>query len=259
MTSFPLHPNYEYVLNAAREALAGNHHGRVLDYGCGAAQTVQAGIVSGVDIYGCEVFYDGDKSKSAVESAGLLGTRVRELLGSRIPFPDAHFDVVVSNQVFEHVHDIETAVAEIRRVLKPSGVTLHLFPSSEVWREGHTGIPFLHWWPAGSTARYHYAVMLRTLGFGYWKDGKTAKAWAEDFLRWLDTRCVYRRHLEIVETFGKHFNIHFEEPQYLRYRLQRSKVFRCVNRAMKSQWLDPVLRLVVRKWSGLVLYGTPKR
>lgn len=38
-----------------------------------------------------------------------------------IAFPDATFDMVIGNHVLEHVGNVETALAEVRRVLKPGG------------------------------------------------------------------------------------------------------------------------------------------
>lgn len=45
-----------------------------------------------------------------------------------LPFPDRHFDAVVSSHVLEHVPDDRTALSEIARVLKPSGFAVLLFP-----------------------------------------------------------------------------------------------------------------------------------
>lgn len=38
-----------------------------------------------------------------------------------IPYPDAHFDIVVANMMLYHVPNREEAIREFRRVLKPSG------------------------------------------------------------------------------------------------------------------------------------------
>lgn len=47
-------------------------------------------------------------------------------------FPNDHFDFIFSFWVFEHIDDIDAALREIHRILKPTGVAfieLHLFPS----------------------------------------------------------------------------------------------------------------------------------
>lgn len=45
-----------------------------------------------------------------------------------LPFPDAAFDAVISSHVLEHVPDDRTALRELARVLKPSGVAILMFP-----------------------------------------------------------------------------------------------------------------------------------
>lgn len=41
--------------------------------------------------------------------------------GQKLPFPPATFDLVLSNEVIEHVADDQKAIAEIVRVLRPAG------------------------------------------------------------------------------------------------------------------------------------------
>ncbi|MBZ0114819.1 MAG: class I SAM-dependent methyltransferase [Thermoanaerobaculia bacterium] len=61
-----------------------------------------------------------------------------------IPFGDEAFDLVLSNQVLEHVADLRLLFGEIRRTLAPEGVSVHFFPSREVILEPHVGIPLIH-------------------------------------------------------------------------------------------------------------------
>ena len=58
-----------------------------------------------------------------------------------LPFPDDSFDAVVSWQVFEHVQNYDDALREIRRVLRPSGVSLHVFPPTYRPIEPHIYVP----------------------------------------------------------------------------------------------------------------------
>src|SRR5690348_18493292 len=69
-------------------------NGRILDFGCGDGAAVQEGLNRGLDIYGSELFYGGGSHKGTVDKSGLLGTRIREMQPTEIPFPDNHFDFI---------------------------------------------------------------------------------------------------------------------------------------------------------------------
>ncbi len=174
------------------------HGGRVLDYGCGAGKLVLAGRANGLDMFGTDLFYGGSETRA--EAASLIGTVIRELNpDGSIPFPDEYFDLVTNNQVMEHVQDLDAVLSEIARVLRPGGRVLSLFPSRDVWREGHIGIPFSHWFPKGNWLRFVYTWCLRSLGFGTWKEqAPTARQWAVDKLEWIDRWTVYRSRAEIL-------------------------------------------------------------
>jgi SAM-dependent methyltransferase len=47
-----------------------------------------------------------------------------------IPFANGSFDIFVSGDVFEHIPDLDRALAEIVRVLRPGGVLVSSFPFS---------------------------------------------------------------------------------------------------------------------------------
>ena len=53
--------------------------------------------------------------------------------GRTIPLADASVDVVLSSNVLEHVADLSRMHAEIRRVLAPGGVCIHVLPT-HTWR-----------------------------------------------------------------------------------------------------------------------------
>lgn len=58
---------------------------------------------------------------------------VRLYDGRTLPFADGAFDIVFSSSVLEHVEDLDGLLGEMRRVLSPGGVAVHIVPSA-VWR-----------------------------------------------------------------------------------------------------------------------------
>lgn len=105
----------------------------------------------------------------------------------------------------EHIEDLDNALSEIHRVLKPNGKVLNLFPERCIWREGHCGIPFLHWFPKGTQFRIYFALVLRTFGCGYHTKGKGRLQWSKDFCLWLDKWTWYRSYDEISQEYAKYF------------------------------------------------------
>ena len=110
---------------AIRVALALQPGERVLDIGSGP------GLLAGemAEEVGAEGRVHGiDPSDSMLAIARHSETPVDYGRGDALalPFGDEQFDVVVSTQVYEYVDDIEGALDEARRVLRPSGRLLVL-------------------------------------------------------------------------------------------------------------------------------------
>ena len=55
----------------------------------------------------------------------IVVTKYPEVDWHELPFADASFDVVLSDQVLEHVVDPFRCIAEARRVLRPGGLQIH--------------------------------------------------------------------------------------------------------------------------------------
>lgn len=52
---------------------------------------------------------------------------------ARLPFPDRAFDAVISNHSLEHFHDLAGSLAEIGRVLKPTGALYIAVPDASTF------------------------------------------------------------------------------------------------------------------------------
>jgi SAM-dependent methyltransferase len=58
---------------------------------------------------------------------------IRDYDGVRIPFADDSFDIIYSSNVLEHVTELDALTDEMKRVLRPGGIALHLLPNPQ-WR-----------------------------------------------------------------------------------------------------------------------------
>lgn len=249
-----MHINYHYLLSKMTASFSPRSP-VVLDYGCGGGEIIEAGRKAGLEIYGVDVFYEGAESRSKIEQTGWLGTVVREVEDGIIPFDDRFFDLVISNQVLEHVEDLDSVLQEVRRVLKPGGTFLSLFPTKEIIPEKHCGIPCLHWFPKQSRPRFYYAVGLRKMGFGYFKGNKSASQWASDFLEWLDAFTWYRDRKTIYASFGRHFAISSIEDDYIDYRLN-SRGWTLLSSIFRVSFVQPLGCELFRRLGGLVILAS---
>jgi SAM-dependent methyltransferase len=111
-------PEYdEQILPLAAAELAGAR--RVLDVGCGEGQIAR--LAAGID--GVAAVVGVDPTWNQLTAAVARGGSVRYTRGAAtgLPFVDGSFDAVVACLVFEHVTDVDAAIAEVARVLEPGG------------------------------------------------------------------------------------------------------------------------------------------
>lgn len=108
-------PEYEeQILPMAARELAGAQ--RVLDVGCGDGQVSRLAAKLGAQVVGI------DPTWNCVSVASQRGGGVFARAGAaQLPFADATFDAVVACLVFEHIRDVDSAIAEVARVLEPGG------------------------------------------------------------------------------------------------------------------------------------------
>ncbi|PND57589.1 hypothetical protein CRM90_11395 [Mycobacterium sp. ENV421] len=111
---------------------------KILDFGCGAGKTVNALRALGfVNASGYDVVEGRHRE-------GVDWEHIKEgtVLNLQLPYEDDTFDLVISDQVFEHVQDQVSVFRELHRITKPGGHGLHLIPTRYVPIEGHLLVPF---------------------------------------------------------------------------------------------------------------------
>lgn len=119
-----------HALHATITAALSRHAARdgvLLDVGCwDGGHTVAYGEACRVkQLFGVEVCED---QAQAAERLNIQVARCN-LEQPRLPWPDASMDVVVCNQVLEHLKNIFAVMDEIARVIKPGGILVASVPN----------------------------------------------------------------------------------------------------------------------------------
>jgi SAM-dependent methyltransferase len=103
---------------------------RVLDYGCGGGDFSSILARRGARVLGIDISPRLiAQARAAALNSGCNGDTPEFVAGDahHTPFPDAMFDYVVGNGALHHL-DLEKALTEIARVLKPGGKAVFLEP-----------------------------------------------------------------------------------------------------------------------------------
>lgn len=177
---------------------------RVLDFGCGAGNMVEEYCAAGYEAFGCDI-------RVAHESERM---RTIDERTCSLPFADATFDFVFSDQVLEHVQDHVRAFAEIERVMKPGAISLHIFPAKLKPTEGHVFVPL-----GGLIQSRWWLTLWASLGVrNSFQKGKGVREVVELNSDYLRTRTNYLSRSQIKEAVSTSFdNLEFAERQMIKH------------------------------------------
>jgi SAM-dependent methyltransferase len=181
------------------------------------------------------------------------------------PYPDDFFDVIVSNQVIEHVDDHELFFSELKRTLKEGGYSAHLFPLEQCIWEWHVRLPCLHWM-RNHDSRVSYIRLMVRLGLkkpilihpdepvsNY--SGREADV-MRDFTNYLSQRDVYKlgKKLKLRTSFRYTQEFYYQKLRSLA-RLQP----RLLYRPSRLFWIDFFSVLVLRYLAAVTLFLEKRR
>jgi len=149
-----------HILRNIDEVLDGRKEAFILDYGCGGGRTVAYLTLLGfTNVYGVDL-KSQDSNNTIMELLGVESTRCFQYDGTTLPFDNEIFDLVFSEQVLEHVHDIDGYYRESGRILKPGANAFFSFPHRYIPYDAHGNTWFVHMLPRPTT-RFCYRVMGR--------------------------------------------------------------------------------------------------
>lgn len=131
---------------------------KILDQGCGEGVWMERFL----DFTAAENIYGQDIDPESIEKIKKQNPQLKTenivvCPAEKLEFPDNFFDIVISNEVLEHVTDDKKSVEEIMRVLKPGGHFVIFTPNAGWPFETHGmffrgkyywgNIPLLPWMP----------------------------------------------------------------------------------------------------------------
>lgn len=218
----------------------------ILDLGCGNGDLVAEYRRRGFRAFGCDFAYKTGPQVDELSRKGYI--RLIEREPYRLPFDDQQFDVVVSNEVFEHVRDYDGTLAEHRRVLKRGGVGLHSIPSRYSPIEGHVYVPLATIVQDYRWLRFWAQLGVRTPA----QKGMSAEERARRNHAYLTSSTNYLTKSQMRDAFARYFDeVRFVEELFLK-RSRRARIL---------YDLTAVLPFIPATYSALrsrvVLCGTP--
>lgn len=148
---------------------------RWLDVGCGSGSIAAALAADGTQVTGLDPEPWPQWAQLTRECPSL-----RLIQGSydSHPLEAGSFDLVVCNQVYEHVPDPVRLIRFIRQVLRPGGIAYFAGPNLLFPVEPHALWPFVHWLP-----RRVAIGLMRACGSQHPLDACSASYWT--LRRWL--------------------------------------------------------------------------
>jgi len=110
-------------LDALAALVQARPNARVLDLGCGGGHVTFAAAAHARAVVAYDLSPEMlDVVARAAGDRGLANVTTQQGVVERLPFPDASFDIVLSRFSAHHWSDLDAALREAARVLKPDGV-----------------------------------------------------------------------------------------------------------------------------------------
>lgn len=151
----------------------------ILDVGCGDAGVPIAFAEAGARAAGIEPHEPSvRRGRVRAEEHG-VDVDLRHGIAEELPYPDASFDLVLLDNVLEHVGDRRRTLTEIHRVLRPQGVLYVVTPKPfalhSLWRDPHYDLPGLVLLPR--RVQVWYFEKVRGAGAGAYGVGRIPTRW----------------------------------------------------------------------------------
>lgn len=178
---------------------------KVLDWGCGRGRFVLWLREQGYEAYGVDIDLEPVQNGLPLFAAkGHNGNYLRVLeTDGKTNFENGFFDFVMTDNVLEHVSDLEKVVAEISRVTSSKGAGYHIFPAQRQLLEGHLFMPFVHWLPKNSLRKTLIRHYIKNGREPHWKEVEdaTPEKKTDVYYQYSINHLFYRSFSQIQKSF----------------------------------------------------------
>lgn len=126
---------------------------KILDWGCGKGELIDYLKNYNFNCYGVEI------SKFKMQEKNLEYKNNNEKIfliniNNKTHFESDSFDIIITNQVIEHIDNKDSFLLEINRILKKGGISYNILPAKYRINEVHLKMPFIHWFPKNIFRKY---------------------------------------------------------------------------------------------------------
>ena len=187
----------------------------ILDWGCGRGREVLWLRKEGYNAYGIDI--DNGPISNGIglfKAKGYEDSTLRLLSSDgKTDFPDDYFHFTFSNQVFEHVRNIESVAAEINRITMDEGMGFHVYPAHKYIIEGHLFMPFIHWLPKNMLRKSLITIYVILGKEPHWPELKDAKIKEKvnTYYQYSINKTFYRNYYNVKKVFQRNgFGVSFE-------------------------------------------------
>jgi SAM-dependent methyltransferase len=157
------HEHILSIINSERDRFCEQDSVRILDVGCGNCHLISylntnlaiLNSSANYQIYGLDVVDHGVQKEGFFDKSMQFLSEKHPItpwhcmisaisVNESWPYPENFFDIILSNQVAEHVGNHDQFFSEIHRTLRRNGFSVHLFPLKNCVYEWHLHLPFVH-------------------------------------------------------------------------------------------------------------------
>jgi len=189
----------------------------ILDCGCGRGRSVARLRELGFNAFGVDV---DEKTMlngfDLLEKRGLIPSKLLRTVADVDSFPDGYFHIIFSEQVFEHVSDLNGLIEMYEHKTLSQGIGVHSFPGAKMIDELHVMMPYIHWLPKNKLRKIYIALMLvcgKGPKKGAWLETKEKSFFeiVNVYYQYLDKKTFYRDNKKIACLFAEHaFDVQYK-------------------------------------------------